>query len=439
MEFKTNNSLPLSSNYEQIKTKVKFWQSSYKVDEDYLDGENARGEHILVQLPCEELRDYEIRKKISETRNYTGPIVNKYVGSIFRTWPDRSDDSIFEDFNETIDGGIHSFMRDTTTQMLIQGRVGVGIGINNEEDELYTLKLFNNEDILNVETEENKPIAVLVNLVYDKNNNEGTARYYDKDFYQDIKYEGPPLKAKILEVGKLIEHGMADLPFIIVEPILGSSFVSPIANSQVKIINLLSLLSVEIVDNTFTRWIISGVRDLENDVVPVEGVLQDKKPITWSTKRIMTFEETEVTPHRLGADTNQATSIRESVKEAEEHLYRAAGVGANYNIESGGEQSGLSRLVQLEDFSIIANHIIQTIQKLENQILEIVATTNDQEYIPTTYSTDVLDEKWSEEIAKIRDIREFSLVNDKLIAYLLYKLIGSEFDIPEEMFDEESN
>lgn len=427
----SNAYLEVDADYKDRKTRATFWVKSFEVDEEYLTATDAKGEPVLVRMPCEEGRDFQIRQRISSARNYVAPIINKYVSSVFRRYPSRMDTVYVEELKESLSGGIQGFMSRVLLDALVTGRVAVVPTVNDEG--LLSLRAFDDREILRVvRNDDHEVVEVLLLTAFDAVAQEGKARIYRETTYQDITFKGHPEKAKVVNTSEEVSHEMLEMPVAFVEPVPGSSFVRPIVNSQVKIINMLSILSVEIVDNTFTRFVISGVDDLaRTDMLP-DGQ-ERQAPSVWSTKRLMTFSEENVRVHSMAADATQAESIRKSVSEEEEHLSRNSGVGASYNIQSGGEQSGLSRLVQLEDFVLYANGMISAVEDAENHLLSLI--TPDEVFVPTVYSRDVLDQEWEEEVQRIRDLRDLGLVDDRVLTYMVNHLIDSVVELPDDLLD----
>lgn len=425
------------SSYTDRRRRVAFWRESYTVDESYLDVENAQGETVLVKMPCETVEDFRLRKQVSETRNYCAPIINKYVASIFRQYPARTETPVVEGLNTELRGGLQTFLSSVLEDSLVTGRVAV-VAAATDDVEGTTLRKFDDASIMSTEfNDDGDLIAINLLVSYDEAAKTGKIRRYTLDGYADVEFKGRPESPVMENTPELTPLETDGLPVALVEPVPGSAFIRPIANGQVKITNLLSLLSVEITDNTFTRFVISGVRDLAGDdqgygAIDPDVVARPRAPAVWSTKRLMTFEESDVKVSSLGAETGQADSIRASVKEAEEHLYRAAGVGANYAVDTGGEQSGVSRLVQLEDFVIYASRMIQALESAENHLLGML--TGD-DFVATAYSTDVLDQEWADEIQRIRDLKDLGVIDDRVWAYMAARLVDRLIDLPDELVD----
>jgi hypothetical protein len=152
-------------------------------------------------------------------------------------------------------------------------------------------------------------------------------------------------------------------------------------------------LKQEETDQTFTRWIISGIR--------VEDDNQSKK-LTWGSKRLVTLEQAAQVS-RIGADKSQADSLRDSIKAEEDAMYYQAGFGRSNVANEASNVSGVALLIQREDFFNTCNLLKMAVENAENKILALIASKEGFEFTPSVYSDKFVADDSGEQLNKLRD------------------------------------
>ena len=109
-------------------------------------------------------------------------------------------------------------------------------------------------------------------------------------------------------------------------------------------------------------------------------------------------------------------------------MYRIAGLGATYQLE-GQSQSGVSKLVELEDFVIIANNLVDTLEFAENYLLNLMHIADGQDFIPTVYSRDFLETNYSQEVQRLRDVLELLQPEDPRREDLVSMFLSKHFEL----------
>ena len=399
--------LPFDDDYIQDRQAEAFYESSFEVDDAYIDGKNAKGEEILTKFTCEELDDYKQRQLITKPRNYVGAIVSKYNSAVFRNEIDRTtEDPTYQLLLKDIDGHktkIDDFFKKALKCAQIKGESFVLIDSTSPNDGRTLsvtqariigarpfLRLVENDAVINYTELEGFLTEALVAL---ESETKPFVRYFNTEEYCDIFYDSTGADTRITSITELKPHGYSDIPLVKCEPdVHGESQVAPIATNQQAITNLLSLLALETYESTFTRWVLSGVR-----------LPEDKKDhnISFGAKRLIVLEDTGASLNRMGSDVTQSDSIRASIKEEEEALYKNAGLQAT-NITA--TESGLSKLIGLEDFFILTKGLADTMENLENKIMTLVAEVSGFEYIPVDYPDSFQETDYAADIQALRDL-----------------------------------
>jgi hypothetical protein len=424
------------SNQADFKTKlrkVSFWRASARVDESYLTSEAIDGTKVLVRFPCEDSDDYAVRRSITPTRNYIAGIIAKYRTAVFRHDPSRGDSPEVARLESDATGDglpLNRFMEGVLESAQVDGIAMIAIASAAPSDEPLSaaqadamgdasvLQLIRADSILEYETTSSGQLLWAMVLMSDMAG--PFVRLFTAFDTQDARVRIEHGRATIVSLSEPVPHGLAGIPCALVEPIAGSSQLAPMAELQRSIVNRLSLLSAELSDNTFTRFVLSNVqlpRDEGGNVAPLQ----------WGHKRIWTFED-QATLSRMGADVSQAASIRDAIADDEQALYRVAGVGASYVI-SGQQQSGVSRLVALEDFSVQCDALATAIERAENYILGLIHSAIGQEFTPTQYSRDFLESSYGEAVTRLRDALELLPPDDPRRAQMIDIFLAQHFTL----------
>lgn len=433
-----SNVLEDNSEFKSRLAKVQFWRNSALVNDKFLDSAYIDGTPVLIRFPCEESDDYKCRKQATSLRNYCSSIVTKYLTAVFRHDPTRAPSDVTDRLLGNADGSgqpLNRFMHDALYAAAVDGISVITVASNDytQEDieslsaaqlealgEENVLQLVKSDSIVHYKKLNNKLVELLILL----ENEKGLfVRLYTPTDIQEAQVEmNSNLEIKVVSVSDPVPHNFDQIPAVLVEPVPGSSHISAIAELQRSIINKLSLLNAEIADHTFTRFVLSGIDIPANEKDGQPGAL------TWGHRRIWAFSEPGVKVDKLGSDTAQAASIRDTIAEDEKALYRAAGVGASYQID-GQQQSGVSRLIALEDFSILAGNLADAIEYADNYIVELLHQAESIEYMPTVYSRDFLETNYSEEVQRLRDVLELLPEADPRRDTLITAFIEKHFEV----------
>lgn len=404
--------LEWNDDYAEMKQKREFWCNSYEMERDsYFSDGDAQGKDVVIRFDCEERKDYELRKRNTPIRNYCQQIINKYNSSVFRNYPSRPWEVTLRDLSANIDllgNNADSFFRYCLKIAQIEGECwaipdstsdSTGYVSEAQKQQLGIrpfVRVIENDSIVDyVEISGN---ILEVSFIVEKEDGM-YLRWYNSSDTIEWKLQKVGSNWNIKEVTFQGTHGYSKLPVTRLKPIHGEeSQISPLAENQKQIINLLSLLNQELQDNTFTKWVLSGVR------LPEDGDGTTKDKVTWGAKRITVLEDTGASLQSLGADKNQADSIRESIKNEEESLYRVAGLTASSYSMDEAKLSGVSRLIAREDYYLGVKMLSSACEQFENNIISLICEAIGVTYEPSVYSDKFSEPDMQEELLKLRDI-----------------------------------
>jgi len=410
MIIKLGEKLPLHANLNKIHRAQAFWNSSYSVDAYYIDGKDVKGKPIINRFTCETTADYNERKDRTSARNYIGGIINSYVSAVFRNDPER-DESIVE-FAKNADGkgtSLSQLMAKATMKTLINGFVPViyESEISGATLSIAQARLANANNrlvvadpmaLLNFVEVDGFLLEALISFVDE--NGKAFARHYTDTYVQDIYFDVKSYQVK--SVSEPMEHGLTKIPVVLMRiDVAYDSFVAPLAESQKKIANYQSLVATELYEQTFTRFIISGIEN------PNEG--EPNSNLNMGSKRLMTTPSNGVAVSKLSSDISQADSIRKSIADEELALYKTAGQAHD---DVSANASGAARVLAKDGFYIIANLISGSVEATENYFLSLMADQQGITYEPSYYSRTYEEPDWLMRITELRDVLSLNLPED---------------------------
>lgn len=402
MDITVGKKLPYHSDWAKIEKRWKFWEASVKVNEDYVDSKDSRGYPIIKQWDCESRRNYKNRLTRTSPRNYIANIINLYNGSVFRNEPER--DAALSDFIEDADGrgsSLNTIMSTTLVNTLVYGfsltllenNIGGSLSVaqaklNNEEPRIVNIDPWS---LINWKILDGFLLEALITFV-DQN---GTpfARYYNRDNVRDIFFNE---KGVITGLGEELPHGFSDIPLALSRlSILSNSFIEPLAQTQMHINNLLSLLGTELYSQTYTRWLISGMDGIS------QMTKEEREQLTLelgSNELLIVPEQVNVS--RMSSDVSQSAAIRDTIKEDTDELNKAASLGEAVATDSSGEARALAR----ENFKTTASLMSSSIESAENYIIRLIGEITSRDYEKSYYSRQYQEPDYKEDVLELRDL-----------------------------------
>lgn len=410
-DIKPFKKLPFSKDYLMEKEEIDFFNRSYDANgPEYTLGTCPNG-NIIPKFECEEYDDYQTRRKLCPTRSYVSSVINKYNASIFRNEPARAtSSSTYDLLYKDADGygnSLNKVMREALKKAQIDGSCYLLADSTATDTEILTIAQYNSSgarpyirvvdasSVLNYIEVENKLLEAIV-LLEDSQGKE-FARYMNDEVYVDITLGRDYL---VQAVSEPYSHGYSSIPLVEIEP-FDDAQAKPISYSQKTIVNLLSLLNQELVDHTFTKHILSGVRLPDDD--------DQSKKITYGSKRMIVLEDANAKIETIGSDVSQSESLRAQIKLEEDNLYYSAGFGKNNLSESNTNMSGYALEISREDFFIYCSDLKVACEDAENRVMSLIAEKESFEYIPVVYSNRFIVDDNGVELAKLRDALALNL------------------------------
>lgn len=405
MEIKVGGELPQKKDLNKIHQKWNFWELSAKVNSDYLEGKDDKGSKIIKPFSaCEKKEDYADRVKRTNVRNLIAPALNQYRGVIFRNDPER--DERISDIIENADGrgsSLNKIMQKSASHSLVYGigplllenSVGgvLSLAQAREVGETQRIIAVDPYAMINWNIVDDYLIECIINFV----DSEGKpfARYYNDTIVQDIILDEKG--KKVVGIGEEIEHGYSSIPVSLTQfEFDNESFVEPLAQIQMSINNLLSLVSEELYQHAFSRFILSGVEGFQN----MTKEEQESLIMNVSSRRLMILPS-EAKLDRLGSDIQQADNIRKSIEQDQEQFQKTAGMVSD---QVGMQASAEARELARENFNVVATTIIEGIENSENYILSLYGESLGIDIQKSYYSRSFEAPRFQEEINQLRDI-----------------------------------
>ena len=405
-KIKLNSKLPFDEDYKEEVAEVDFYELSYEsTGTEYTLGSCPDGK-IIHKMECEEALDYNNRRKQTPTRSYVSSIINKYNSSVFRNEAVRGGtNATYEQLMKDADGygnSLGSLMRKALLKAQIDGCSYLLADSTASDTEILTIaqktslgvrpyiRFVEKKSVVAYEEIEEKIMSAIVMFEDDLGNE--FARYMDREVFVDITLGK---QYQVTAISEPYAHGYSDIPLVEIEP-FDDSQAKPISYSQRTIVNILSLLMQEVSDHTFTKHILSGVRNPQDD----SG---NTNKITYGSKRMIVLEDSGAKLDTIGSDVSQAESLRKQIEVEEANLYYSAGFGKS-NAQDVTNLSGIALLISREDFFINCNQLKMTIEQAENKIMELISGKEGIEYVPAVYSDKYIADDNGEHLLRLRDL-----------------------------------
>lgn len=375
IELVSGEAPPVDPGRRVLWNNARYYQLSYRGGQAYKNGKDAEGQATLIPHESESEEGIKRRKRMSAYRNYCRPVCDWYRDSVYTRQVARElSNPKFSDFMGNADmlgTDLHEIMKRSTTNALITGEHWLVVDSSKEDIDPVTVaqaevqnsRLFVIDyDIWNCLGYRLRGDA-LVQALFQIGNE---VRLYDEDSVQI---------GMIDEQGRIngtldINHGFGMIPVVRVTAFDdGHSMLNDLADLNKLHFNLGAVLAEELMRQTFTSWAVLGVSadDLTSASVGGRKVLCINK------------NATEVKFERLGGDPSQSESLRKSMAETVDDIYRAAGLSKPELQKSGGPESGRALLVRQEEVSRTARAIADQAEKAEFMLTKIWAAGMDSE------------------------------------------------------------
>lgn len=378
-----------------------FWRLSYRCGRNYGRSLDALGSPILIQHEREDQDSYNRRLRTAKPRNHCGPIIRKYNDFVFRTPAKRADPTgLYATILEDADAAgtpLDIFMRRALRMAQIEREAYLLPDSTRDDDD--------DQEVSQAQAAEAgfrpylrriAPDAVAwwrdddgqlceAIVIFADDEDKPFARHYDETYVTRIELKDAGGTANqrnvksysVAGIGAPKAHNAGACPLVRLRPLFdedddsrasGESQIAPMAELQQEIYNLGSLLTEELFNVTFSQAIVTGVS---------ADQVKDAKV---GNNRLICIPDPNSKWQMIGADPDQATSIRTSITDAARELYRIAGVQMGDPLEANGQaESGIARAFKFNDLAANLSALADACETAENQAIDRLFAMNGQE------------------------------------------------------------
>jgi len=385
--------LPFHEDYLKLSLKWKFLKASYKGGAAYKNAKDSEGQDVLVKHEQESGKAWDRRKRLSTCHNFCRALVDKMIGYVFSSPITRDSTPAFEEFSEDVDGNdmcLPEFMRECVLKACVSGRWFVMLDTTKPEPNmtLAQAKAAGSRIVMR----DLDPCRVInwtddELLVTDESIGEyGGARLWDEVGYQDVLL-GKDGKIKSIE--QAVEHGWEGMPIVWVKPhSCGESMIEDVAELQMSIFNLDSILREELSKNTFSQWWLA-CPSATQDMLQAFDV-GSRKVI------VMPVDANSVKFERLSSDPSQAESLRQTIEGEVREIYRT--MGLKDPLTESGPESGRALKIRFTESAFKASEISDMAEDAEEKVTDLVAGALGIEVEGPDYPENFDDENLAEEL-----------------------------------------
>jgi hypothetical protein len=387
--------LPAHPSYDDDVQARKFWRASFRAGRKYQDATDSRNKPILIQHERESKADYDLRKRTTPVRDYTGTIIRRYNDFVFRREPQIEADGAASEFAGDVDGRGTSavqFFRRRLKVAQVDGIAFVLAEARNVSAPQMTIAQaraagarqvlvpIDADAVIDWERYDGSLLAARVMLSdqagnycmeYDANGNRRRIEITKAANWWTVEAIGP---------WEATGYGM--LPLVDLWPSFddlgtddvnghGESQASPIAEAQRAVYNITSLLSAEMYDNTFTQHVLFGADDSQFSAGTDREPSKRDPAVDWGTKRLLCMPDPAGKLEKAGSDVAQADSLRATIAAYEDALYMAAGVSNQQQMAQA--QSGIALAFRNNDLSATLSALASAVEGCFRRCMSLVA------------------------------------------------------------------
>lgn len=378
--------------YQQDARARAFWRVSFRCARGYLSAKDTSGQAILIPHEREEADSYARRLRFTRPRNFVGPTLRRYNAIVFRKAPVRDAQAapVYAEFvaNATEAGmGLDAFVSEALLRAMVDREAYILPEVEGDAPAAPTVAavraagtrpvvcLIDADAVLEVETEEGGQVLCEALVRMTRDDNVKVLRYYTEETYTDyVLAPVQPAAGAVLTIDRVeppVAHGYGQCPLVRLRPCVdpfgtlpgagaGDSVAGPLAESQMAINNLLSLLNEEICNVTFSQMLVMGVS---------ADQFKDQKV---GTTRLLCVPNPQGSVEVLGADPAQAVSIRDSIADEVANLLRLAGLGSAETLTA--PQSGLALAFRYNDLATIVSALAVAAEDAEDCLARVLAS-----------------------------------------------------------------
>jgi len=370
IQFEVGKPLPRHPEYASCRARGAFLEASYRGGARYKRAKDSEGRDALVRHEQESARAWERRLRMSSCHNFCKPILDKLIGFVFSSPITRSTDDPFNSWASDVDGldmCLHEFMRRAVLMAGIMGRWFIQLDSTKPEQKMTQAQAAAaGSKIVLTDLHPRRVLDWRANprelLVTDDSVGQyGGARLWTDQFVQVILLDKTGLVASV-EPAEM--HGWASMPIVeVTSHVSGESVIEDVAELQLSIFNMDSLLKEELSKQTFSQWWLASPSIKPEHLQSVD--------VGSRTVLVLPVDANTIKFERLSGDTSQADSIRESIQADIQEIYRCVGL-KDPSVEQGTE-SGRALKIRFTETAYIASSLADMAEDAEEQITDLWA------------------------------------------------------------------
>ncbi len=382
IEIKQGYELPRHADFSSDAMARAFWRLTFATGRKYIRGLDAHGDPLLVKHEREQ-EGYDRRLRITPLRNLSGPIIRRYNNHVFRIDAERPPEEksdFYALIRDDADGHgtpLETFMAKALQSAQINREAYIMPDSTKESDAgditqaqaqaaeyRQFLRLIEADCVVNYLEYDDSLIECIVVLCDETGRK--FAMQYDAKEYREIELDTDG--KRVTGIGETSPHGYDALPIVRLRPFCEESQISPLAEAQKAITNVLSLAYEELYNVTFSLVVASGVSAAEVKDAPV------------GNNRMLCLPNPAAAVTTIGADPAQATSLRDMITDEQRALYQAAGITADEPTKSGNPESGIAKAFKHNDLSANLAALAQSVEVAENNAVWLLCQSAGVEY-----------------------------------------------------------
>ena len=373
---------PTHKDYKMLCDEWSFYNASYVGGARYKNAQDCNGKDVLVQHTCESRAGYEARKCLSAYHNYPRAVTDRLTSLIFSRPVKRDPEQTFGEWTKDVDGKgtqIQVFMHDRMCKAATYGIWGLVIDSNLIN--APTSKASEN-DISKIVIRDIDPRSC-INWTPDRDEvllkQEGRIQLVDKVNVTTFLLDE---KGEVAGAGLVIPHGWVDNPIVWLygcqaEEGPEASLIGDVAEHSRELFNYCSWLTEELQKATFSQFVLAAP-NLDNSKLA-------NVPLGSRNWLVIPLSGQDVKWECVGAEADQALSLRESIKQKIEAIYRSVGLEPPDVQKKGAAESGVALQMRLSEVSSNASRLANNAEQTENRLIALWSGATGIEIEETSY------------------------------------------------------
>lgn len=405
-EAATTRSVYKRTGFETDVRRWDFYDICYRGGVLFKGGTDAEGQPILIQHPKEFDAKFAKRKAYTPTLNYTRPVVDKYNAAVTRQEPTRSDTES-EDFKAFVEEcdlhgrDLNRFMQSQLRYAQTLGDYWTGVltpstpkaaSVHHRRERGDLPYCISVDPRLVVDEEWAGGELIRIVIKHTMSAKHGfdepeAVRVFFREWRRDTitTYGQAPAGGEIARLGSDDNPYAAydcPIPFFRMRIFNeGEAQISQVAELQKSILNVTSLLIEELYQIVFTRVYI-----MLDPAAPKDSIEEIRNQVNGPGQAIVGRGMNSAT--HLGP-SNAAEYLREERDRLIKEIYRISGLSGGDVVEKRVAESGVKKLLDIQDAEEMASLLAQAATEHENQILGCAASLvgeDPEEWARTQYS-----------------------------------------------------